>query len=33
MMRPLSWEILREMEGAAKEWEVGEMVATIGLAL
>ena len=31
--RPLSWEILKGMEGAVKEWGVGEIVAWIGLAL
>ena len=33
MRRPLSWEMLKEMEEAAKEWGVGGRVAWIGLAL
>ena len=33
MRRPLSREMLKEMEEAAKEWEVGGRVAWIGLAL
>ena len=31
--RPLSWEMLKEMEKAAKEWGVGRRVAWIGLPL
>jgi len=31
--RALSWEVFKGMEGAAKEWGVGERVASIGLAL
>ena len=31
--RPLSWEMLEEMEEAAKEWGMGGRVAWIGLAL
>ena len=33
MKRPLSWEMLKGMEGAAKKWGVGERVVRIGLAL
>ena len=33
MRRPLSWEMLKRMEAAAKEWGVGGRVAWIGLAL
>ena len=33
MRRPLSWEMLKEMEEAAKEWRVGGRVAWIGLDL
>lgn len=29
---PVSWEMLKHVEGAAKEKEVGESVAWIGLA-
>ena len=31
--RPLSWEMLRGTEGAAKEWGMGGSVACIGVAL
>ena len=31
--RALSWEVFKGMEGVAKEWGVGERVASIGLAL
>ena len=30
---PLSWEMMKRMEGAAKEWKVGGIVAWIELAL
>ena len=33
MRRPLSWEMLKEMEEATKEWGVGARVAWIGLPL
>ena len=33
MRRPLSWEMLKEMEEAAKEWGMGGRVVWIGLAL
>ena len=33
MRRPLSWETLKYMKEAAKEWGVGGRVAWIGLAL
>ena len=33
MRRPLPWEMLKEMEEAAKEWGMGGRVAWIGLAL
>lgn len=31
--KPLSWDMLKRMEEAAKEWRVGGRVAWIGLAM